>query len=261
MQALRNCALCSTEGLLCSRTDFLQLRSNMAVFARGFSSVGLLRNTACILSSRRAMRRKLPAWTRADCISLSVSGGLCALPFYKQVEDLSHEAIIRRASSLVTDSANTYLSQTTLALVDALTQYTRALHTLIALQKRYLTSLGKLTTDEEDAVWQVIIGQRVEVGDKLEECKRYEANWANATSLCELAAQAAHNAGANEASATTQSNLQVAQSQVEQVRQLSLVAERKLAETKAEEIQRVAEFAASMEKSGEDMPEAYLRED
>lgn len=67
--------------------------------------------------------------------------------------------------------------------------------------------------------------------------------------------------GANEASATTQSNLQVAQSQVEQVRQLSLVAERKLAETKAEEIQRVAEFAASMEKSGEDMPEAYLRED
>ncbi|XP_048836865.1 diablo, IAP-binding mitochondrial protein a [Brienomyrus brachyistius] len=257
MQALRTCALCSMEGLLCGRTDFLHLRSNMAVFARGLYSVGLLRNTACILSSRRPTRRKLPQWTRA----LSVSGGLCALPFYKQVEDLSHEAIIRRASSLVTDSANTYLSQTTLALVDALTQYTRALHTQIALQKRYLTSLGKLTADEEDAVWQVIIGQRVEVGDKLEECKRYEANWANAISLCELAAQAAHNAGANEASATTQSNLQVAQSQVEQVRQLSLVAERKLAETKAEEIQRVAEFAASMEKGGEDLPEAYLRED
>lgn len=39
----------------------------------------------------------------------------------------------------------------------------QALHTLIALQKRYLASIGKLTPAEEDSIWQVIIGQRVEV--------------------------------------------------------------------------------------------------
>lgn len=44
--------------------------------------------------------------------------------FCWQVE-VSHEALIKRASSLVTDSANTYLSQTTLALVDSLTQYAK----------------------------------------------------------------------------------------------------------------------------------------
>lgn len=39
----------------------------------------------------------------------------------------------------------------------------QAVHTLIALQKRYLNSLGKLTPAEEDSVWQVIIGQRAKV--------------------------------------------------------------------------------------------------
>lgn len=41
--------------------------------------------------------------------------------------------------------------------------FSQALHTLIALQKRYITSIGKLTPAEEDNIWQVIIGQRVEV--------------------------------------------------------------------------------------------------
>lgn len=39
----------------------------------------------------------------------------------------------------------------------------QAVHTLIALQQRYLDSLGKLTPAEEDAVWQVIIRQRAQV--------------------------------------------------------------------------------------------------
>lgn len=39
----------------------------------------------------------------------------------------------------------------------------QAVHTLIALQKRYLDSLEKLTPAEEDSVWQVIIGQRAKV--------------------------------------------------------------------------------------------------
>ncbi|KAG7471261.1 hypothetical protein MATL_G00122600 [Megalops atlanticus] len=252
-------------GLLDSRTNFLQLGASMAAFRRTLACVGLLsRNTAGALTSSRSTRQrlgKLPVVMRSNWISLSVGGGLCSIPFSQQVENLSHEALIRRASSLVTDSANTYLSQTTLALVDSLTQYSKALHTLIALQKRYLNSIGKLTPAEEDSIWQVIIGQRVEVSDRLEECKRFESNWLNAINVCELAAEAAYNAGVEAASITTRNNLQVAQSQVEQMRQLSLEAERKLAETKAEEIQRMAEYASTMDKMAEEVPEAYLRED
>lgn len=182
--------------------------------------------------------------------------------FLQQVDNLSHESLIRRASCLVTDSANTYLSQTTLALVDALTQYAKALHTLIALQKRYITSIGKLTSAEEDSIWQVIIGQRAEVSDRMEECKRFELNWMNAINICELSAEAAYNSGAEHACNAMKTNLQVAQGKVEELRKISKEAEKKLAETKAEEIQRMAEYASSIDiKELEDIPEAYLRED
>lgn len=48
------------------------------------------------------------------------------------------------------------------SLISSLSLF-QAVHTLIALQKRYLDSLGKLTPAEEDSVWQVIIGQRAKV--------------------------------------------------------------------------------------------------
>lgn len=35
----------------------------------------------------------------------------------------------------------------------------------------------------------------IQVGDRLDECKRYEANWMNAISICGLSAEAAYNAG------------------------------------------------------------------
>lgn len=43
----------------------------------------------------------------------------------KQADNLSHESLIRRAASVVTDSSSTFLSQTTLALIDALTDYSK----------------------------------------------------------------------------------------------------------------------------------------
>lgn len=42
-----------------------------------------------------------------------------------KVENLSHDTLIRRAASLVTDSSSTFLSQTTLALIDAITEYSK----------------------------------------------------------------------------------------------------------------------------------------
>ncbi|XP_036380273.1 diablo homolog, mitochondrial-like isoform X2 [Megalops cyprinoides] len=221
------------------------------------------RCTSGVLSSSNITTRKrlsgLPTVIRKNWITLCTGGGLCAVPFSQQAEGLSHEALIRRASSLVTDSVNTFLSQTTLALVDSLTQYVKAAHTLMALQKRYVSVISKLSPEEEEAIWQVIIRQREEVSDRRQECRRFESSWMNAINLSEMAAETAYNAGADQASVTARTNLQVAQAHVEQVRQLSLEAERKLAETKAEEMERNTQFASKT--VDEDIPEAYLRED
>ncbi|XP_056329551.1 diablo, IAP-binding mitochondrial protein a isoform X2 [Danio aesculapii] len=265
MQAVKNCGLCASGSFLKGRTDFLLARRNMAVLRMSAACVQLLKDKTSVLCNssvhQRLILQCLPKVARSNAIPFSVGSGLCAVPF-TQVENLSHESLIRRASCLVTDSANTYLSQTTLALVDALTQYAKALHTLISLQKRYITSIGKLSPAEEDSIWQVIIGQRVEVSDRLEECKRFESNWMNAINICELSAEAAYNSGAEHACTATKTNLQVAQSKVEEIRKISKEAEKKLAETKAEEIQRMAEYASSIDIHDlEDVPEAYLRED
>lgn len=192
--------------------------------------------------------------------SLGLGAGLCAVPF-TQVESLSHDSLIRRAASLVTDSSSTFLSQTTLALIDAITEYSKAVHTLIALQKRYLDSLGKLSQAQEDSIWQVIIRQRAEVSDRQEVCKRFEMNWFSAVKMSEAAADAAYTSGAEHASVTMQTNIQVALTQVEEARKLSQDSDKKLAETKVMEIERVSQYAASVEGGEEDIPEAYLRED
>ncbi|XP_068441123.1 diablo IAP-binding mitochondrial protein-like isoform X1 [Clinocottus analis] len=192
--------------------------------------------------------------------SVAVGGGLCAVPF-KQVESLSHDSMIRRAASLVTDSSSTFLSQTTLALIDAITEYSKAVHTLIALQKRYVQSLGNLTPAEEDTIWQVIIRQRSEVSDRQDECKRFESAWLSAVKLCETAALAAYTSGAEHASVTVSTNVQVAQSQVEEAQKLSVDTDKKLAETKVMEVERVMEYVSSSHNDEEEMPEAYLRED
>lgn len=58
-------------------------------------------------------------------------------------------------------------------------------------------------------------------------------------------------------------NIQVAQSQVEEIQKLSMDADKKLAETKVMEVERMAQHAASLESRNdeEEIPEAYLRED
>ncbi|XP_049582328.1 diablo IAP-binding mitochondrial protein isoform X3 [Syngnathus scovelli] len=124
-------------------------------------------------------------------VAAATGGGLCAVPF-TQIPNLSHESLIRRAASLVTDGSSTFLSQSTLALIDAMAEYSKAVHTLVALQKRYLASLGSLSQTEEEDIWQVMIGQRAKVSDRQEECKRFEAVWSGALRLCETAAEAAY---------------------------------------------------------------------
>ncbi|XP_034024243.1 diablo homolog, mitochondrial-like isoform X2 [Thalassophryne amazonica] len=237
----------------------------MAALKRVSACFCFLRRSASVLFNRNPAVQKLGKWTNLlniSAVSLAVGAGLCAVPF-TQVENLSHDSLVRRAASLVTNSSSTFLSQTTLALIDAFTAYAKAVHTLIALQRRYLASLGKLTSAEEDSIWQVIIGQRAEVSDRQDECKRFESTWESAVRLCEMAAEASYTSGAEQASITVRTNIQVAQSQVEEVRKLLVDANKKLAETKVMEIQRMAEYASSLEKNkdDEDIPEAYLRED
>ncbi|XP_054650223.1 diablo IAP-binding mitochondrial protein-like [Dunckerocampus dactyliophorus] len=242
-------------------------RTNMAALGRGTAFLRFLRNNARILSrSGKPAGHKVGRWRNTVCTSGAAlvvgSGLLCAVPF-TQVQSLSHESLIRRAASLVTDSSSTFLSQTTLALIDAITEYSKAVHTLIALQKRYLASLGKLSQAEEDSIWQVMLGQRAEVNDRQEECKRFESVWVSALKLCETSAEAAYASGAEHASITMQNNIQVARSQVGEVEKVSKDAEKKLAEAKVLEVEAMTQHAATLEKSNneEDVPEAYLRED
>lgn len=67
--------------------------------------------------------------------------------------------------------------------------------------------------------------------------------------------------GAEHASVTVRTNIQVALSQVEEAQKLSADADKKLAETKVMEIERMAQHAASQSNDEEEVPEAYLRED
>ncbi|KAK7131193.1 hypothetical protein R3I94_016353 [Phoxinus phoxinus] len=236
----------------------------MAAYRRKLFAVGL--SCAASLTNRSSCQgiprlALLPTLIRKNWKTLSVTGALCAVPFIQRPEGLSHGDLVRRASSLVTDSANTFLSQTTLALLDTLTGYVKAINSLVTLHKRYVASISKLTPAEENAIWQVILGQRQEVIDRRKDYKRFESCWMTAINLSELAAEAAFNAGADQASVTAQSSLQVAQSQAEHFRQLMLKAERELKDSKAENSERIQNLSHGMEDEDEDIPDAYLRED
>ncbi|KAF7653280.1 hypothetical protein LDENG_00085270 [Lucifuga dentata] len=237
----------------------------MAAVRKGTACFSFLRRSVnVLLSSRKPAVHRLSKWTntvRAHLVVFSVGGGLCAVPFTQTTENLSHDSLVRRAASLVTDSSNTFLSQTTLALIDAVTEYSKAVHTLVALQRRYLASLGKLTPAEEDSVWQVMIGQRAQVHDRLDECKRFESAWFSAVTLCEAAAEAAFVSGAEQASVTVRSSIQLARAQVEEAQKLSADADRKLAEAKVTEVERMTEYSAFLEKRSDEEEEAYSRED
>ncbi|XP_068173341.1 diablo IAP-binding mitochondrial protein-like [Antennarius striatus] len=217
-----------------------------------------------LVSSRKPPVHKPAKWTSVLYTSVaSLTGGasLCAIPF-REAESLSHDTLIRRAVSLATDSSSTLLSQTTLALIDAIMDYSKAVHTLIALQKRYLESLGKLSPVEEDKIWQVIISQRAQVKHHQDECHRFESSWIGAVKLCETAAEVAFSSGADHASVTVRTNIQLALSQVEEAQKLSEDANKKLTEAKVMEVERMTQYATTLQSNDEeDVPEAYLRED
>ncbi|KAM9450610.1 diablo, IAP-binding mitochondrial protein b [Clarias gariepinus] len=232
----------------------------MALYGRKVLSVG-----RCALSllrpamTTRQILTRVPSLVRRNWISLGISGGLCAVPFVQ--DKVSHEALIRRASSLVTDSANTFLSQTTLALVDSITQYTKTVHTLISLHKRYVASINKLSPADEDTVWQVIVRQREKLIKCREDCKQFEQNWMTAVNLSKLAVEVAFNSGADAASATAQTNLQIAETHVEQARRRFLEAEQELNDSKAEDSPRLQSTSPAVAGNEEEIPDAYLRED
>lgn len=67
--------------------------------------------------------------------------------------------------------------------------------------------------------------------------------------------------GADQASATAQTNLHIAQAHVKQARQRSREAEEELKVSKAEVSQRLQSTSPAVAENEEEIPEAYLRED
>ncbi|KAB0340255.1 hypothetical protein FD754_023278, partial [Muntiacus muntjak] len=64
-------------------------------------------------------------WRKTVAVGFGVT--LCAVPIAQKPEphSLSNDTLMRRAVSLVTDSTSTFLSQTTYALIEAITEYTK----------------------------------------------------------------------------------------------------------------------------------------
>ncbi|NWV55846.1 DBLOH protein, partial [Daphoenositta chrysoptera] len=226
------------------------------------SCCSVLRRSFPVLASVRQRGLTSGRWHRA--VGLGVA--LCAVPVVEQQSSgsLSNDALIRRAVSLVTDSTATLLSQSTYALIEALTEYTKAVYTLVSLYKQYSNLLGKMNSEEVDAVWQVVIGARVDMTAKQQEYLRLESSWMTALRLSEMAAEAAYQSGADQASVTARSHIQLVKSQVQEVRLLSQKAETKLAEAQTEElIKAQGEDSLPQGVLGNTDPgdDPYLRED
>ncbi|XP_045882001.1 diablo homolog, mitochondrial isoform X2 [Meles meles] len=186
---------------------------------------------------KRCFSELIRPWHKTVAVGFGVT--LCAVPIAQKLEphSLSNDALMRRAVSLVTDSTSTFLSQTTYALIEAITEYTK----------------------EEDEVWQVIIGARVEMTSKQQEYLKLETTWLTALGLSEMAAEAAYQTGADQASITARNHIQLVKSQVQEVRQLSQKAETKLAEAQTEELRQKTREEG--DERAEPEQEAYLRED
>ncbi|XP_036132579.1 diablo homolog, mitochondrial isoform X1 [Molossus molossus] len=228
--------------------------------SRSVSSFLRCRQRVPVVASLRKRRvsELLRPWHKTVAAGFGVA--LCAVPIAQKPEphSLSNEALMRRAVSLVTDSTSTFLSQTTYALIEAITEYTKAVYTLISLYRQYTSLLGKMNSQEEDEVWQVIIGARVEMTSKQQEYLRLETTWMTAVGLSEMAAEAAYQAGADQACITSRNHIQLVKSQVQEVRQLSQKAETKLAEAQTEELRQKTQDGDDRAESEQ---EAYLRED
>ncbi|KFV52189.1 hypothetical protein N341_07761, partial [Tyto alba] len=203
-------------------------------------------------------------------VGAGLGAALCAVPVMEKQNSvsLSNDALIKRAVSLVTDSTSTLLSQTTYALIEALTEYTKAVYTLVSLYKQYANLLGKMNSEEVDAVWQVVIGARVDVSHRLRSVSNLPLKTLlrkTALRLSEMAAEAAYQSGADQASVTARSHIQLVKSQVQEVRQLSQKAETKLAETQTEELIKAQGEESSLPQgilgSTEAGEDPYLRED
>ncbi|XP_055092963.1 diablo IAP-binding mitochondrial protein isoform X2 [Symphalangus syndactylus] len=135
----------------------------------------------------------------------------------------------------------------------------QAVYTLTSLYRQYTSLLGKMNSQEEDEVWQVILGARAEMSSKHQEYLKLETTWMTAVGLSEMAAEAAYQTGADQASITARNHIQLVKLQVEEVHQLSRKAETKLAEAQIEELRQKTQEEG--EERAESEQEAYLRED
>uniref|UniRef100_A0A8C3S386 Direct IAP-binding protein with low pI n=1 Tax=Chelydra serpentina TaxID=8475 RepID=A0A8C3S386_CHESE len=134
---------------------------------------------------------------------------------------LSHEALISRAVSLVTHGTCTLLSQKAYVLIETLTEYTGAGHTLVCPYRQYTDLLGKMNSKEVDAVGQVIIGARAVRTTKEQGFLKLDSGWMTALRLSEMAAEAAYQSGEHK---------------VQEVRQISRKAATTLVEAQVEEL-------------------------
>ena len=89
-------------------------------------------------------------------------------------------------------------------------------------------------------------------------CSEINATWMTPAGLSEMAAEAAYQTGAEQASRAARNHIHL-KSQVQEVRQLSQKAETKLAEAQTQELRQKTQEAS--DEGADHEEEAYLRED
>eukprot|EP00058_Branchiostoma_floridae_P022636 XP_002608126.1 hypothetical protein BRAFLDRAFT_126260 [Branchiostoma floridae] len=160
---------------------------------------------------------------------------------------LTHEYLMRSAAAMTVDSAITLLSQTTMAIIHLEQEYAKIVSTLTSLLEYETLVLGN--APEEERVAQLIIQQRVELEDKRRELQNIEVVLLAVQRLVESAAEAAYQTGAESATVAAQDRLQLAQNQIELVRNQSRQADVVLNQLQTQSIHKVGEMIKEAEES------------
>ncbi|XP_078589110.1 diablo IAP-binding mitochondrial protein-like [Branchiostoma floridae x Branchiostoma japonicum] len=192
-------------------------------------------------------------WTGLSFSMLQIARVRAAEPVYPaklQPPDpstLTHEYLMRSAAAMTVDSAITLLSQTTMAIIHLEQEYAKIVSTLTSLLEYETLVLGN--APEEERVAQLIIQQRVELEDKRRELQNIEVALLAVQRLVESAAEAAYQTGAESATVAAQDRLQLAQNQIELVRNQSRQADVVLNQLQTQTIHKVGEMIKEAEES------------
>ncbi|XP_070565583.1 diablo IAP-binding mitochondrial protein-like [Ptychodera flava] len=158
---------------------------------------------------------------------------------------LTNATLIRNAASLTVDSASTLLSQTVLALNDALEDYARGMYTTVKLMEHEMQVLGDEAS--QDKVWQLIIKSKSDLEERKLAVEQLESMFHFAVKVMESASVAAFQSGCDIAAMAAGERIHQAEMQIENARKIVQQAKDKLTTTQAQSVEATTKHAEESE--------------